>query len=304
MNPGSPPSDPVPKPSAPPARRLTVIILTFNSEGSLQQVIDSVTPLSPRIVVVDSFSTDRTRDIATAAGCEVQQHAFEHYAAQRNWSQEAAGLADDDWVLHLDADEVASPEMRDSISAALGAPTSDGYLVQRLTYFLGHPIRHGYMNPSWHLRLYRAGKGRCEDRLYDQHFILDGPTSRLSGLLHDLQLISVERWTASHNRWSTAVALEYCSQRSAIAADTLEARLGGDPRMRKRWLKENLYGRAPLLARALAVFLYGYVLRFGFLDGRIGLIYHVLHAFWFRFLIDSKIIEHELEQRRAAEGKM
>ena len=299
----SPVPSPLPTAASAPAPRLTVVILTFNSEGSLQQVLDSVAALSPRILVVDSFSGDRTRDLAAAAGCEVLQHAFEHYAAQRNWAQAAAALADGDWVLHLDADEVVSPEMRSSIARALTAPTADGYLVQRLTYFLGHPIRYGYMNPSWHLRLFRAGKGRCEDRLYDQHFIIDGPTSRLGGLLHDLQLISIERWIASHNRWSTAVAEEYCTQRRAEAADTLEARLDGDPRMRKRWLKENLYGRAPLLVRALAVFLYGYLLRFGFLDGRIGLIYHVLHAFWFRFLIDAKIIEREREDRRSAKGK-
>ncbi len=298
----APSPDPSTAAGAVPLPRLTVIVLTFNSEGSLQQVLDSVKGLAARCMVVDSFSTDRTCAIAAAAGCEVLEHAFEHYAAQRNWAQAAAALPADAWVLHLDADEVVSPEMSASITRALAAPAADGYLVQRLTYFLGQPIRHGFMNPSWHLRLYRAGHGRCENRLYDQHFISDGPTARLSGLLHDLQLISVERWITSHNRWSTAVAAEYFDSRSQHEADELEARLGGDPRMRKRWLKENLYGHAPLLLRSFAVFLYGYVLRFGFLDGRIGLIYHVLHAFWFRFLIDAKIIERELEERRSKRG--
>jgi glycosyltransferase involved in cell wall biosynthesis len=299
----------IPEPSSPAAAqapgrplRLTVIILSFNSEGSLQQVIDSVVALSPRIVVVDSFSTDRTSDIAAAAGCDFVQHAFEHYAAQRNWAQAHAALAPDDWVLHLDADEVASAEMRASITDVIANPTADGYLVRRLTYFLGQPIRHGYMNPSWHLRLYRAGKGRCENRLYDQHFIIDCPTGKLNGILHDLQLISVERWITTHNRWSTAVAAEDCAAKRGVQGDVLKATLRGDPRMRKRWFKENLYGRAPLLLRAMVIFIYGYVFRLGFLDGRIGLIYHVLHAFWFRFVIDAKIIEQQLQERRAAEG--
>jgi len=271
---------------------LTVIILTLNAAESLPKVVESVRALATRILVVDSFSTDTTVAWATANGCDVVQHPFEHYAAQRNWAQAQANLAADDWVLHLDADEVLSPELAQAIGEALRAPAFDGYLLRRITYFLGHPIRYGHMNPNWHLRLYRAGKGACENRLYDQHFVMDGPTGRLTGVMHDLQLVSIERWTASHNRWSSAEAQEILQAEEAD--NQLTASLAGDPRQRKRWLKNRLYYRAPPLIRPFLFFFYNYVIKLGVLDGRVGFIYHVLHAFWFRFLVDAKL--HELRR--------
>ena len=277
---------------------LTVVLLTFNSEEVIARVVTAVRGIATRIVAVDSQSKDRTVAILRELGCEVLDHPFENYAAQRNWAQSQVGLAPDDWVLHLDADEVASPELCASITAALAAPTADGYLIRRITHFLGQPIRHGHMNPNWHLRLYRASKGRCEDRLYDQHFVCDGPTARLAGIMDDLQLISIERWTATHNRWSTAEAEEILAAEAATAGQ-LQASLSGDPRQRKRWLKNNLYYRAPLLLRPGILFAYNYTIKLGFLDGRVGLIYHVLHAFWFRFLVDAKVIE----QRRKRQGR-
>jgi glycosyltransferase involved in cell wall biosynthesis len=265
--------------------------------------VRSVRALASRILVVDSHSTDGTLELMRELGCEVVSHAFENYAAQRNWAQAYARLDAQAWVLHLDADEVASPELVASIRRALAAPRADGYLLRRLTHFLGHPIRYGHMNPNWHLRLFRAGKGRCEDRLYDQHFVLDGDSEKLDGLLHDLQLISIERWTATHNRWSTAEAQEIVSAlREEAQGKQLGDALIGDPRMRRRWMKNKLYGKAPLLLRAFVLFLYSYFFRFGILDGRVGFIYHILHAFWFRFLVDAKIYELRRAERVATTG--
>lgn len=274
---------------------LTTIILTFNSAASLEQVVHSCRELSKRVLVVDSGSTDGTVDLAHSLGCEVTNHPFENYSRQRNWAQQHAQLAPDDWVLHLDSDEVLSPELAANIRQALAVPPPprvDGFLVRRLSYFLGQPIRYGHINPSWHLRLFRAGQGACEDRLYDQHFLVPGKTRKLDGLLLDLQLTSLEAWTASHNRWSSAEAREVTQEQSRDgSAHTLPATLRGDSRMKKRWLKNNLWYRAPLLARPLAFFLYSYFLRLGFLDGKVGLVYHFLQAFWFRFLVDAKIME-------------
>lgn len=273
---------------------LTVIILTYNSESSISNVIESVHSIGSRILIVDSFSSDKTLDIARSYSTEVVQHEFVNYAAQRNWAQAHADLSTNDWVLHLDSDEVASPELTGQIKQVLANPLPDidGYLIKRLTYFLGKPIRHGHLNPNWHLRLFKAGSGQCEERLYDQHFIVQGKTAKLKGILHDLQLVTLEKWTYSHNRWSTLEAVEVLqSDESYQASMTLKADLSGDPRMQKRWLKNKLYYRTPLFGRAFLFFLYSYILRLGFLDGKVGLIYGVLQAFWFRFLVDAKIYE-------------
>lgn len=281
-------SSPLPPP-------LTVIFLTFNSADVIAQVVDAVKPIAARILAIDSFSTDSTVAILTERGCEVLSHPFENYAAQRRWAQAQAALAPDAWVLHLDADEVVTPELATSIRAALAAPTADGYLMRRITHFLGKPIRYGHMNPNWHLRLYRAGKGQIEDRLYDQHFCCSGTTAQLKGVMLDLQLLSIERWTTTHNRWSTAEAEEIIAA-EGIRTGQLNESLTGDPRERKRWMKNRLYYKAPLLFRAFLFFGYNYIFKRGFLDGKVGLIYHVLHAFWFRFLVDAKVAERRMQQ--------
>lgn len=278
--------------------KIIAIILTFNSETSIAKVIESCHLIVDNVLVVDSFSSDQTVELAKTLGCEVVQHEFENYSKQRNWAQAYAKLAPEDWVLHIDSDEIISPELAQSIRAAIANPPLDidGYLLRRLSYFLGHPIRYGYLNPSWHLRLFKASKGFCEDRLYDQHFVVPGKTEKLKGYLLDLQLTTVEKWTASHNRWSSAEAIELQLQKEKASAQTLPANLLGDNRMQNRWLKTKLYYQSPLLIRAFIFFIYSYFFRLGFLDGKVGLIYHILQTFWFRFLIDSKLVEMQLSE--------
>lgn len=270
---------------------LTAIILTYNAEGQVEEAIASCADVADRLFVVDSGSTDGTVRLVRRLGCEVLLHPFETYALQRNWAQAQAGLAPTDWVLHVDADERLSPELHDEIRAVTRTPRADvaGYLVRRVTYFWGAPIRYGHMNPSWHLRLFQAGAGRCEQKLYDQHFVCDGSTRRLKGCLLDVQPVDLDRWTSAHNRWSTLEA-----QQAGLSPDPdpqLRARLFGETRERKRWIREKIWSRLPLFVRPYLLFAYSYVLKLGFLDGRAGLVYHTLHAFWFRFLIDAKIEE-------------
>lgn len=298
-----------------PIPNLTTIILSFNSETSIDRVIQACQPLSSRLLVVDSYSRDTTPERVQAYGCEWVQHEFDNYSAQRNWAQTYADLDPEGWVMHLDSDEVLSPELAQSIRTRLAAPDPEieGFMMQRLSYFLGKPLRYGYINPSWHLRLYRAGQGFCEDRLYDQHFVVPGRTERLQGLMIDLQEISLEKWIASHNRWSTAEAQQVSQQLMQLRSRSeqeftepdLEAHptdpnrrlpetLTGDQRMRRRWLKNNFYYQSPPFLRSLLFFLYSYIFRLGVLDGRVGLIYNVLQAFWFRFLVDAKLAEQEI----------
>ncbi len=273
---------------------IKVIILTFNSEASLAKVIESCLPLTKDFLIVDSFSVDHTFKIAESYNCEWVQHEFENYSKQRNWAQAHANLSDLDWVLHLDSDEVLSTQLSENIRKEFSSEVSNvnGYLFKRLPHFLGKPIKHGHLHPNWHLRLFRAGSGQCENRLYDQHFIVKGHTRPLTGWLLDLQESSLERWTATHNRWSTLEAQEIYYRNSLVPNQAqLKARIWGDSRMQKRWVKDNIWYGLPLLVRPFLFFIYSYFLRLGFLDGKVGLIHSVLQAFWFRFLVDAKIIE-------------
>ena len=162
----------------------TVILLTFNSEGTLAATLKSARRVAGEIFVVDSFSSDGTVELAQGLGATVVQHPFEHYGAQRNWAIDNLPITRP-WQLHLDADEWMDNDLVSAIQALPEEPEHAGYFLPRYLRFLGRVLRHGGMNPTWHLRLFRSGVGRCEDRRYDQHFLLSSGTSGKLPGVHD-----------------------------------------------------------------------------------------------------------------------
>jgi glycosyltransferase involved in cell wall biosynthesis len=264
-----------------------VVVLTFNSSGVIEGTIRAAKQVSTNILVVDSFSTDNTRERAAALGCTVVTRAFKHYADQRNWAIREHGNAYA-WQLHLDADEALDARAIANVREALRNPGEhSGFLLKRLTYFMGKPLRFAGEN-SWHMRLFRSGEGACEDRLYDQHFTCKGKVRRLEGLLHDRNVGTISEWTARHNRWSDLETSELL--RPQESSGKLEAQLSSDPRKRRR-LYKGIYYRMPPGIRALGYFFFRYVVQLGFLDGRVGFYYNFLQAMWFRMLVDAKLAE-------------
>jgi glycosyltransferase involved in cell wall biosynthesis len=267
----------------------SVIILAFNSVDSIEATLVQARGVSDDIHVVDSFSTDDTVALCLQRGAQVLQHAFENYGAQRNWAIDNV-VPRYSWQLHLDADERLTPELIASIRALPETPAESGFLLARLVQFLGRQLRHGGMSPTWHLRLFRNGAARCEERKYDQHFYLtEGSTGQLHGYMIDEIRMSLSEWTARHNRWSDAEVLE---QVAAASGARIQPRLTGNPVERKRFLR-GLYNDAPLFVRPFVLFIYRYFVRLGFLDGKEGFIFWTLQTFWFRFLIDAKIFEQK-----------
>ena len=267
----------------------SVIILSYNSVDTLSATLVQAREISDDLHVVDSFSTDDTVALSQQHGATVVQHAFESYGAQRNWAIDHLALRYP-WQLHLDADERLTAELIQSIRALPESPGESGFLIARIVQFLGRRLRHGGMSPTWHLRLFRNGAGRCEERKYDQHFyLLQGATGQLPGLMIDEIRMSLSEWTARHNRWADAEVQE---QIAALEGARIEPRFWGNKVERKRYLR-SLYNRAPLFVRPYALFVYRYFLRLGFLDGKEGFIFWTLQTFWFRFLIDAKLFEHQ-----------
>lgn len=271
---------------------LSVIVLTYNEEDNILDCLCSVADWVGEIYVVDSGSTDHTVELARRYTDKIVEHPFENYARQRNWAQISLPLAYK-WVLHLDADERISPELAQSLRAFFASKESeqvDGLLVTRRTIFMGRAIMHGGHYPTYHLRVFQHHKGHCEDRLYDQHFLVNGETREISGDLIDTITTDLSIWLARHARWATLEAQEYLTANTAMQDQRVAARLAGNPIERRRWLRTS-YGRAPLFMRAFGYFFYRYFLRLGFLDGIEGLIFHFLQGCWYRFYIDAKIYE-------------
>jgi hypothetical protein len=198
-----------------------------------------------------------------------------------------------EWVFHIDADERVTPELATSLRNLFAggiANEANGFLISRRTVFMGRAIMHGGHYPAYHIRLFRRQRGRCEDRSYDQHFIVDGPVTKLTGDLVDVITSDLTVWLMRHARWGAAEAREMAGL-AGSGENRLVGRASGTPIERRRWLRSSVYAKAPLFLRAFAYFFYRYFLRLGFLDGREGLIFHFLQGCFFRFYVDAKIFE-------------
>jgi glycosyltransferase involved in cell wall biosynthesis len=264
-----------------------IIVLSFNSEDTLGATLSKARELSDEIFVVDSFSKDGTVALAESFGAKVVQHPFEHYGAQRNWAIDNLPITRA-WQLHLDADEVMDDRLVDAIRKLPEDARASGYFIARYVRFLGRVMRHGAMSPTWHLRLFQSGVGRCEERRYDQHFLVkSGETAQLPGEMIDDIRMPLTEWTARHNRWADG---EVAEMSAADDGARVEADKQGNPAERKRYWRKR-YNQLPLFVRPFALFFYRYFFRLGFLDGQEGFIFWTLQTFWFRFLVDAKIFE-------------
>lgn len=274
---------------------LSVIILTWNEELNLEKCLKSVAGIADEIFVVDSYSTDKTLEIAESYGAKIYKHPFKNQAEQFNWALDNLPL-EGDWILRIDADEVLIDELAKEIMEVIrtAPPEISGFYLRRRVYFMGRWIRHGGYYPTWMLRLFRTGKGREEIREMDEHIILsEGRAGYLQNDFIDDDRKGLERWIVKHNNFSTREARERLREARLADSRQLEAKIGGGQASRKRWMKNKLYMKLPPFFRALFYYLYRYIFRLGFLDGKEGLIFHFLQGFWHQFMIDAKMYEQK-----------
>jgi glycosyltransferase involved in cell wall biosynthesis len=280
---------------------ITAVILTFNEAAHIARCIESIAPLVARIVVVDSFSTDETLDIARRLGAETLQHEWRNPAQQLQWGVDAAKPATD-WILRLDADEYFEPALRDEIVRLVPTLPAEvtGLRLKRKFIFRGVWIRHGGYYPTRLLRVWRRGCGRVEQRWMDEHIVLTrGRAINCDGDFVDHNLHGLTRWIDKHNRYATLQMVDYLNlEFELFPIDRALEQEAGAPARRKRFLRNRVYARAPLYLRAILYFCLRYFFRFGVLDGREGFVFHFLQGLWYPILIDAKIDEARRYVRR------
>jgi len=272
---------------------LTVIIMTKNEEKNIEKCLASFRGMVKRFVVVDSYSTDRTVELAKKLGAEVYEHPFTDHASQINWGLSNTEITTE-WVMRMDADEELTPELAQEIQERLGTLPADvsGIWLRRRVYFMGRWIRHGGVYPTLELRLFRRGRAVCEQRLMDEHMVVtQGRAITFSRDFIDNNTKELSWWIQKHNWYSDREVADHLQKRQA--RDSVRPKLFGGQAQRRRWLKEAVYYRTPLMRRAHWYFIYRYFLRGGFLDGKEGLMFHFLQGYWYRFLVDAKIYEAE-----------
>lgn len=230
---------------------LSVVIITCNEESNLARTLDSVA-WADEIIILDSGSTDRTREIAESRRARFFVEPWKGFASQKN---SAIDKATGDWILSLDADEEVEPALAEEVRSTLAAnPPATGFSVPRKNFFLGRWIRHGGFYPDRKLRLFRRGAGRFEERLVHEDIQLNGPSAALRNhLLH-------------HAYPTLAGYLEHMNRYSSLGAEMTTAQ------------RPRRFSFIDIVTRPYLTFLYNYFLRGGFLDGREGLLLHLYHA--------------------------
>ena len=279
---------------------LTVIVLTQNEARHLERCLTSVKDFASNVLVVDSGSTDDTVEIAERLGAKVIHNPWLNHAAQFNFALDQLP-EDADWVFRLDADEVVTPQLSAEITKKIAriGPEVSGVLLSRRMSFLNKRIRWGGIFPIRIVRIFRAGRGRCEARWMDEHIIVDGETVEFAGEIYDDNMNSLTWWTDKHNAYASREAVDLLNLEYGFRPQepVTSLRSGRQARI-KRWLKEAVYSHLPGGLRAFVYFFYRYILRLGFLDGREGAAFHVLQGFWYRYLVDAKLHEVRLYMRR------
>ncbi len=276
---------------------LATIVLTYNEEIHVARCLESIRKFCDETVFVDSFSTDRTAILAQGLGAHVVEHPFTNQALQFQWALDNLPV-DSEWVMRLDADETLTPELVEEIGRRLPhlPPDVTGVNLKRRHIFLGRWIKHGGRYPLTLLRIWRKGAARIEQRWMDEHMVLlQGRAVTFEHDFSDHNLNDLTFFTDKHNRYATREAIDVLMRRYGLggADEALTRQSASGEAAGKRWIKERVYNRMPLWAGPLGYFLFRYFIQFGFLDGREGLVYHVLQGFWYRFLVAAKVDEFD-----------
>ncbi|QEE43373.1 glycosyltransferase family 2 protein (plasmid) [Rhizobium sp. WL3] len=280
---------------------LTIIILAHNEEMHIERALKAVEGLAKRIVVVDSFSTDRTVEIARFEGAEVLQNKFVNYAKQFEWALENANI-ETRWVMRLDADEVVEPDLHQEMLVKVPSLPSDvaGINLRRKHIFFDRWIRFGGRYPLILLRIWRHGQGKIEQRWMDEHMVVwGGRTVEFRGGFSDHNLNDLSFFTDKHNKYAVREAIDVLAKKHSLFSldDSLSASSASMQAAGKRLFKERVYNKLPFWLGPLGYFVYRYTLQLGFLDGRPGLVYHFLQGGWYRFLVGAKVYEYERQMK-------
>jgi glycosyltransferase involved in cell wall biosynthesis len=278
---------------------ITAVILTFNEERNIRNCIDSIINWVDEIFVVDSFSTDNTLTILKEyTTIKVEQHGFENYSKQRNWAFANLPISHD-FIFNLDADHRATDDLRIELTNKFEqgiASDINGFMASRRTMFLGSWIKRGGHYPVYHGIIFRKNNGYCEEKDYDQHFVIEGKSEVLKSDVIDIITESLTIFTARHNHWATLETQDAIQLKKESQNKTLLPNKHGNPMEVRRYQRLKYYSY-PIFLRVFLYFFYRYFLKMGFLDGKNGLIFHFLQGFWFRFLVDAKIYEVEQNEK-------
>ena len=276
---------------------IAVVILTYNEERHIERCIQSIKKYSDNIYIIDSYSTDNTIQICKSLNVNILQNKFINQSKQFTWALDNINFKTE-WTLRLDADEYLEDNLIIEIKNKLPNINKDivGINLKRKHMFMDKWIKFGGRYPLILLRLWRNGHGYIEDRWMDEHIMVEGgKTITLKNSFCDHNLNNLSFFINKHDWYAGREVVDILSDKLKIKDEKkkLSTKNTSFNVSLKRFFKESFYNKLPIGLGPLLYFLYRYIFLLGFLDGRVGLIYHFLQGFWYRFLVESKLVEYK-----------
>ena len=276
---------------------IAVVILTYNEERHIERCIQSIKKYSDNIYIIDSYSTDNTIQICKSLNVNILQNKFINQSKQFTWALDNINFKTE-WILRLDADEYLEDNLIIEIKNKLPNISKDivGVNLKRKHIFMDKWIKFGGRYPLILLRLWRNGHGYIEDRWMDEHIMVEGgKTITFKNNFCDHNLNNLSFFINKHDWYAGKEVVDILLGNLKIKNDKKKLSIKNTSLnvSLKRFMKESFYNKLPIGLGPLLYFLYRYIFLLGFLDGRVGLIYHFLQGFWYRFLVESKLVEYK-----------
>lgn len=271
------------------------IILTLNEEQHLPRLLDSIASLNASTFVLDSGSTDQTKNIVQKYNAELKIHEFENHPKQWDFAINNFQILTP-WIIGLDADQIVTPELLQQLQEFKDEDYLhvNGIYFNRKNFFKGQWIKYGGFYPKYLLKMFRKNVGYSDlNENMDHRFIVSGETviwKKGHILEENLKENQISFWIEKHNRYSDLVAQEEVERLNYLREHTIKPNFFGSPDQKNAYLKK-LWWKLPLGLRPFLYFTYRLIYKLGILDGSKGILFHFLQGFWFRLMVDVKIKE-------------
>ncbi|MBA7603147.1 hypothetical protein ES703_10251 [subsurface metagenome] len=273
---------------------ISVIILTYNEEENIEKCLKSIYGWVNEVLIVDSYSTDKTLELAKKYIDKIYQHKFDGHTQQWQWALNNLPIKSD-WIFALDADFIVTEELWKEVSRRFDNVNKEvvGFYVRRKEIFKGRAILHGGVYPNYRLIIFKKNQVRFdENELVDAHFYVGGKVEKLEFdvIEQNSKDNSIFFWIEKQNKYARRQAIEEIRRKNDKLDHPIKMSIFGTPDQRKLFLK-NVWYRFPLYIRPFIYFFYRYILKLGILDGKEGFIYHFTQCFLYRMLVDINIDE-------------
>jgi hypothetical protein len=271
----------------------------------LPRLLASIAGLNAETFILDSGSTDDTIAIGEKSGTTITQHPFENHPKQWDFALKNFAVKTP-WVICLDADQTVTPELYKQLDSFRDEDYKDvnGIYFNRKNFFKGKWIKYGGYYPFYLLKMIRFGVGFSDtNENMDHRLVVPGNTLiwKQGHLLEEnLKENKISFWIEKHNKYSDLLAHEELERMLSLRQQIIKPHFLGSPDERTAWLKQRWW-KMPRYTRPMLYFIYRIIFKLGILDGRTGLIFHFMQAYWFRLVVDIKI--DELLKQRENEGK-